>query len=54
VGKLGTNKVFLVHCAAGVRSRRACGRLDTAGFKELYDLAPGFNGWEKAGKPVEK
>jgi rhodanese-related sulfurtransferase len=54
VGKLGTNRTFLVHCAAGVRSRRACGRLDAAGFQNLIDLAPGFNGWEKAGLPVEK
>jgi phage shock protein E len=54
VGKLGTNKTFLVHCAAGVRSRRACGRLDAAGFQNLIDLAPGFNGWEKAGQPVIK
>ena len=54
VGKLGTNKTFLVHCAAGVRSRRACQVLNAAGFPFLYDLAPGFNGWEKAGKPEEK
>lgn len=54
VGKLGTNKTFLVHCAAGVRSRRACGKLDAAGFQNLIDLAPGFNGWEKAGQPVTK
>jgi phage shock protein E len=54
VGKLGTNKVYLVHCAAGVRSRRACQNLDAAGFTNLFDLAPGFKGWEQAGKPVEK
>lgn len=54
VGKLGTNRTFLVHCAAGVRSRRACGKLDAAGFQNLIDLAPGFNGWEKAGQPVTK
>lgn len=54
VGKFGTNKTFLVHCAAGVRSRRACGKLDAAGFQNLIDLAPGFNGWEKAGQPVER
>ena len=54
VGKLGTNRTFLIHCASGVRSRRACGRLDAAGFQNLIDLAPGFNGWEKAGQPVEK
>jgi rhodanese-related sulfurtransferase len=53
-GKLDKNKTYLVHCASGVRSRRACKRLEELGFKNLYDLAPGFNGWAKAGKPVEK
>jgi rhodanese-related sulfurtransferase len=37
-----------------VRSAKACKKLEGVGFKELYDLAPGFKGWEKAGKPVEK
>jgi rhodanese-related sulfurtransferase len=54
VAKLDKNKTYLVHCAGGVRSARACKKLEGAGFKELYDLAPGFKGWEKAGKPVEK
>jgi rhodanese-related sulfurtransferase len=54
VAKLDKNKTYLVHCAAGGRSARACKKLEGTGFKELYDLAPGFNGWQKAGKPVEK
>jgi rhodanese-related sulfurtransferase len=54
VAKLDKNKTYLVHCAGGVRSARACKKLEGVGFKELYDLAPGFKGWEKAGKPVEK
>ena len=54
VGKLDKNKTYLVHCAAGGRSARACKKLEGVGFKELYDLAPGFRGWEKAGKVVEK
>ncbi len=54
VAKLDKNKTYLLHCTAGVRSMRACKRLDAAGFHSLYDLAPGFSGWEKAGKPVEK
>ncbi len=54
VAKLDKSKPLLVHCTAGVRSRRACQRLDSLGFKELYDLAPGMNGWEKAGQPVTK
>src|SRR4051794_7883466 len=54
VGKLDTNKTYLVNCAVGMRSARACKKMDTMGFKELFDLAPGFEGWKKAGKPVEK
>ena len=54
IAKLDKNKTYLVHCAAGVRSAMACQKLEGVGFKELYDLAPGFKGWEKAGKPVEK
>lgn len=53
-GQLDKNKTYLVHCAAGVRSAKACKKLEGMGFKELYDLAPGFKGWEKAGKPVTK
>ena len=54
IAALDKDKTYLVHCAAGVRSAKACQKLQGAGFKELYDLAPGFRGWEKAGKPVEK
>jgi len=54
VAKLDKNKTYLVHCAAGGRSARACKKMEGVGFKELYDLAPGFNGWQKAGKAVEK
>lgn len=54
VSKLDKDKVYLVHCAAGVRSARACAALEQLGFKDLADLTSGFKGWEKAGKPVEK
>ena len=54
VAKLDKNKTYLVHCAGGVRSASACKKMENLGFKELYDLAPGFKGWEKAGKPVER
>ena len=54
VSELDKNKTYLVHCAAGGRSARACQKMEKVGFRELYDLSPGFRGWEKAGKPVEK
>ena len=53
-GQLDKSKTYLVHCAAGVRSAKACNKMESMGVTNLYDLAPGFRGWEKAGKPVEK
>ena len=54
VAKLDKSKTYLVNCAVGMRSAKACKKLQAAGFTNLYDLAPGFDGWKKAGKPVEK
>jgi len=54
VSQLDTNKTYLVHCAAGGRSAKACKKMEALGFKELFDLRPGFTGWEQAGKAVEK
>lgn len=51
---LDKSRTYLVNCAAGRRSARACKELESSGFKALYDLAPGFDGWKKAGKPVQK
>jgi len=51
---LSKDKTYLVHCASGGRSARACDKMNRLGFEHLVDLAPGFKGWEKAGKPVEK
>ncbi len=54
VAALDTNKTYLVNCAVGMRSAKACKKMETMGFNKLYDLVPGFDGWKKAGKPVEK
>src|SRR3989442_1378992 len=54
ISALKKDKTYLVHCAAGGRSARACEKMNDLGFQHLVDLAPGFKGWEKAGKPVEK
>ena len=53
--KLDPAKLYLVHCAAGGRSARACqlmtGKL---GFTNCVNLEGGFNAWQKSGKPVSK
>jgi len=54
VSALDKKAVYLVHCAAGMRSARACEKMCGMGFEHLIDLAPGFKGWAKAGKPVRK
>jgi len=54
VEKLDREKIYLVHCAGGVRSARACKQMSPMGFKWLVDLAPGFRDWEKKDMPVER
>ncbi|KAF0178126.1 MAG: heme-binding domain-containing protein [Limisphaerales bacterium] len=54
VAALDKSKTYLVHCAAGRRSATAAAEMKKLGFKSVVDLAPGFNGWKAAGKPVEK
>ena len=54
LAKLDKDKFYLVYCAGGVRSARACKKMTGMGFKYLVDLAPGFKGWKAAGKAIEK
>ena len=54
VAKLDKNKTYLVHCASGGRSARACSKMENLDFSKLYNLQGGMRAWEKAGKPVEK
>lgn len=54
VAALDKSKTYLVHCAVGGRSAKACGSLAQLGFSRLYNLPGGFRAWTKAGKPVQK
>ena len=54
VAELDKSKTYLVHCAGGVRSAKACTAMDKIAFTNLVNLEPGFRAWEKAGKPVAK
>ena len=54
VSALDKTKTYLVHCAGGIRSARACSQMSGLSFSNLYNLEGGFRAWEKAGKPVQK
>ena len=54
IAALAKDKTYLVHCAGGVRSSKACQKMSEINFKRLFNLEPGFKAWEKAGKAVEK
>ena len=51
---LDKSKTYLVHCASGVRSERACKKMTQLDFPRLYNLPGGFKAWVAAGEPVEK
>lgn len=53
VGGLDKSKTYLVHCASGVRSVKACDKLSKLDFQKLYNLTGGYRAWVKAGQPVE-
>jgi rhodanese-related sulfurtransferase len=54
VAALDKSKTYLVHCAAGNRSSKACKVFEKENFPSVLHLNEGFKAWEKAGKPVEK
>lgn len=54
VAELDKGKTYLVNCAAGGRSAKACGAMNKLNFTHCYNLEGGFKAWDKAGKPVEK
>lgn len=54
VAKLDKNKAVYVYCAAGRRSNSAATILTDLGFKEVYDLKEGFQGWLGANKAIVK
>ena len=54
VSKLDKTRTYLLHCAGGVRSAKACDKMSTLDFPKLYNLEGGFRAWEKAGNKPEK
>lgn len=54
IAKLDKRRTYLVYCKAGVRSEQAAILMKEAGFTHVYALEGGFDGWQEAGKPIEK
>jgi phage shock protein E len=54
LAKLDKTQPYLVHCAVGMRSAKACSAMDQLDFKTVYDLKGGIDAWHKAGLPIEK
>lgn len=54
LAKLDKDKPVAVYCALGGRSSSALKILKSMGFKEAYDLAGGFTGWQKEKLPIVK
>ncbi len=46
--KLDRSKLYLVNCAAGGRSAKACQQLSTLGFTNVVNLEGGFTAWKKS------
>jgi len=45
IEKLDKNVQVLVYCASGGRSGKTMGMMKDMGFKEVYNLKGGYNGW---------
>ena len=54
IAALDKSKTYLIHCAAGGRSGRACKVPEVLQLGTVYHMNEGFKAWEKAGKPVER
>lgn len=51
---LDKSKTYIIHCAAGGRSARACEKIKPMGFTNMMHMNQGFNGWKEKGEPIEK
>ena len=49
---LDRNQPMLIYCAAGGRSNKTGVLMKEMGFKQIYELSSGINGWKAAGKAV--
>jgi len=54
LSELKKDQPYLVNCAIGARSAKACDKMVKMDFQSVYNLEGGIKAWQRAGKPVEK
>jgi len=54
VGKLNKDMPVFVYCRSGGRSARAASKMESMGFRKVYNMDGGITAWDAAGKPVER
>ncbi|MFP4548431.1 MAG: rhodanese-like domain-containing protein [Fidelibacterota bacterium] len=54
VNRLPKDKTYLVYCRSGIRSQKAMEIMKSLGYKKIYNLKSGINGWVKAQKGLVK
>jgi hydroxyacylglutathione hydrolase len=52
--ELDPNRPLALICQTGSRSRSAAALLGSRGFKTLYNVTDGTQGWERSGLPLER
>ncbi len=53
LAKLDKSRPVLVYCLSGGRSSSAAGKMESMGFKTIYNMEGGIINWKGAGKAVE-
>jgi phage shock protein E len=51
---LDKTQKYLIYCRSGNRSGKALSLMEVKGFKNVSDLAGGYNAWTSAGYPTEQ
>ncbi len=54
IQKLDRNKTYLLYCASGGRSGDTAEIMRGMGFRKIYNMEAGFNGWVKQKMPIQK
>jgi len=54
IDKLDHHAKYIVHCRTNHRSKVAAEHMAQNGFKNVYQMMDGFNGWSQNNLPIEK